>query len=359
MNRLIDKIGIFIICLMSIIMSDNFLYPVIISIVAIIISSSAQLLTGTKAAAIIIAAASCTCGVFPLMFCTIPLLLYDALWEKKWWLILPSLTVLTRISEFKVKQLMLTAAAITVTIIIYMRVSHLEDTVRILTALRDEIAGKNLQLSEQNVMLAEAQDNEIHLATMRERNRIAREIHDNVGHMLTRSLLQSGALIVINKDEQLREPLQSLRNTLDSAMNSIRTSVHDLHDDSIDLAKVINDSISSVDSRFTVDLDCDVSANVPGNIKLCIIGVVKEGLSNAVKHSSGDHISIVIREHPAFYQLMLKDNGSCSEIKESGIGLKNMRDRAEALKGMITFTPSKNGFRIFMSIPKTDLVSKS
>ena len=338
MNRLIDKIGIFIICLMSIIMSDNFLYPVIISIVAIIISSSAQLLTGTKAAAIIIAAASCTCGVFPLVFCSIPLLLYDALWEKKWWLILPSLTVLTRISEFKVEQLMLTAAAITVTIIIYMRVSHLEDTVK---------------MSEQNVMLAEAQDNEIHLATMRERNRIAREIHDNVGHMLTRSLLQSGALIVINKDEQLREPLQSLRNTLDSAMNSIRTSVHDLHDDSIDLEKVINDSISSVDSRFTVDLDCDVSANVPGNIKLCMIGVVKEGLSNAVKHSTGDHINIVIREHPAFYQLMIKDNGCCSEIKDSGIGLKNMRDRAEALKGMITFTPSRNGFRIFMSIPKS------
>jgi signal transduction histidine kinase len=218
--------------------------------------------------------------------------------------------------------------------------------------LRDEVAGKNLQLSDQNYKLAQAQDNEIHLATLKERNRIAREIHDNVGHMLTRSLLQSGALLVINKDEQLREPLESLRSTLDSAMTSIRESVHDLHDDSIDLEKVLNDSINTVDSRFTVDLDCDIGANVPGNIKLCIIGIVKEGISNAVKHSTGDRISIVIREHPAFYQLMLKDNGSCSEIKESGIGLKNMRDRAEALKGVITFTPSEEGFRIFMSIPK-------
>ena len=88
------------------------------------------------------------------------------------------------------------------------------------------------------------------------------------------------------------------------------------------------------------------------NIKLCIIGVVKEGLSNAVKHSKGDRISITVREHPAFYQLMLEDNGSCSEIKESGIGLSNMRDRAAALGGRISFTPSAEGFRIFMSIPK-------
>ena len=45
------------------------------------------------------------------------------------------------------------------------------------------------------------QDYEIYLATLKERNRIAREIHDNVGHMLTRSILQLGALSVINKDE--------------------------------------------------------------------------------------------------------------------------------------------------------------
>ena len=214
------------------------------------------------------------------------------------------------------------------------------------------MAGKNQQLAQQNLLLAEAQDNEIHLATLKERNRIAREIHDNVGHMLTRSLLQSGALIVINKDEQLREPLESLRDTLDSAMTSIRESVHDLHDDSIDLKKVVEDSLRSVEDRFTVKFDCDVSEHLSGNIKLCIIGVIKEGLSNAVKHSNGDSIELIVREHPAFCQLVMEDNGSCSEIKESGIGLKNMRDRAAALGGRISFTPSPEGFRIFMSIPK-------
>ena len=256
---------------------------------------------------------------------------------------MPAVLVFGKLGEIKVLQIIMIIAAIAVTVIIYLRVSGLEQTVTKLTLLRDEIAGKNRQLAEQNLRLAQAQDNEIHLATLKERNRIAREIHDNVGHMLTRSLLQSGALLIINKDEQLREPLESLKTTLDSAMTSIRESVHDLHDDSIDLKKVIEDSISDVDSRFSVTLDCDVSESMAGNMKLCMIGVIKEGLSNAVKHSTGDKISIIVREHPGFYQLMLEDNGCCTEIKESGIGLKNMSDRAAALKGTISFSLSDKG----------------
>ena len=53
----------------------------------------------------------------------------------------------------------------------------------------------------------EKQDYEIYLATLRERNRIAREIHDNVGHMLSRSILQMGALITIHKEEPLHGQL--------------------------------------------------------------------------------------------------------------------------------------------------------
>ena len=352
MNRLIDKVAILLMCMMSLTMSDSFMEPVILVLVGVTASAAAQLLTGRIAASVIIAACSLLCGVFPLFFCMMPLMLYDALWEKKWWLVLPAAVVLVNIGDMKILQIAMTLIALAVTIIIFLRVSGLEQTVTKLTLLRDEIAGKNRQLGEQNLRLAQAQDNEIHLATLKERNRIAREIHDNVGHMLTRSLLQAGALLVINKDDELREPLESLKSTLDSAMTSIRESVHDLHDDSIDLKKVIEESISTVDSRFTVTLDCDVSEYMAGNVKLCMIGVVKEGLSNAVKHSTGDKISIIVREHPGFYQLMLEDNGSCSEIKESGIGLKNMRDRVEALKGRISFTPSQEGFKIFVSIPK-------
>lgn len=116
-------------------------------------------------------------------------------------------------------------------------------------------------------------------------------------------------------------------------MTCIRQSVHDLHDDSIDLRKAIEDSISAVDSRFAVKLDYDRSDRTAGRIKPCIPGIVKEGLSNAVKHSSGDRISVSMQEHPGSYRLTIGDNGSCSEITDTDIGLANMRNRApEELK---------------------------
>ena len=57
---------------------------------------------------------------------------------------------------------------------------------------------------------------------MRERNRIAREIHDNVGHMLTRAILMVGALRTTHPEPDLAVSLSLLNDTLDQAMNSIR-----------------------------------------------------------------------------------------------------------------------------------------
>ncbi len=352
MNRMLDKLAILSICLIGICDSESYMLPVIALLTAVTASSSAQILTGKRSACIIIMVWAAICGIFPVFFCTAPLVVYDSLWEKKLWLSAPLVLFLFTDKSLIPIQYIATLAGIAVAFIIYSRVSSLERDVTKLTALRDEVTEKNIQLSQQNRLLADAQDNEIHLATLSERNRIAREIHDNVGHMLTRSLLQSGALIIINKDEKMKEPLISLKNTLDSAMTSIRESVHDLHDDSIDLRKIIEDALKAVDKRFNVKLDYDISDNTSGKIKLCIAGVVKESISNAAKHSNGNTLSVILREHPVFYQIMIEDNGSSSSIQDSGIGLKNMTERAESCGGRITFTPSEKGFRVFMSIPK-------
>ena len=72
--------------------------------------------------------------------------------------------------------------------------------------------------------------------------------------------------------------------------------------------------------------------------------------------TDGDRILMILREHPAFYQLVIEDNGKCSSpIKETGIGLKNMQDRVSSVGGQISFSPSENGFRIFASVPKEKL----
>lgn len=98
---------------------------------------------------------------------------------------------------------------------------------------------KSTSFVRKNKALAEKQNSEIYAATLRERNRIAREIHDNVGHVLSRTILLTGAARAINKDQNLDSLLKGLDNSLNSAMDSIRSSVHDLHDDAVNLQETI------------------------------------------------------------------------------------------------------------------------
>ena len=57
--------------------------------------------------------------------------------------------------------------------------------------------------------------------------------------MITRSILQVGAIGVINTDEKLKAPIADLKSTLDTAMDSMRKSVHDLYDESVDLRQAL------------------------------------------------------------------------------------------------------------------------
>ncbi len=294
------------------------------------------------------------CAVQPMFCLTASVLVYDFLWEKRRWLAVPyAVVTAVCLKSFAFQNIILTILSILIGMLLYFRTSDNLSLKNELIKTRDTSAEQTNYLIEKNKDLLDRQDNEIYMATLRERNRIAREIHDNVGHMLTRSILQVGALIIVNKDEAQKEHLESLKDTLNEAMTSVRSSVHNLHDDSIDLRHAINEAVNPMKEKYAVNLDFDMSDNVPKKVKLCIIGVVKESLSNVVKHSDGNVIGITLREHPGFYQLLVEDNGNCSDdIKESGIGLSNMRDRIDSVDGLITFTPSEKGFKVFASIPK-------
>lgn len=217
---------------------------------------------------------------------------------------------------------------------------------------RDDSRENAILLQERNQSLIQQQDYEIYVATLSERNRIAREIHDNVGHMLTRSILQTGALKVINKDPVLEDPLTTLNDTLNTAMTSIRTSVHDLHDESIDLRHALQDAVSGIEHP-KIRLEYDMGNTLPKDLKYAFISIVKEAVNNMQKHSDADTAQITVREHPGFYHMQIRDNGSAKNVPagNDGIGLTNMRERVRALKGMINIT-TEHGFCINISVMK-------
>ncbi len=216
---------------------------------------------------------------------------------------------------------------------------------------RDYAREIELLMEERNKALTETQDSEVYAATLKERNRIAREIHDNVGHMLTRAILQTGAIKVVNKDENLKEPIEGLSKTLDLAMTNMRSSVHDLHDESVDLFSALNELTSGI-KGFDIELEYDMGDDIPREIKYSFISIIKEALNNAEKHSNGDRILVSVMEQPGFYRLLVADNGNDTDIpSSSGIGLSNISDRVKALGGNLKID-TDDGFKILVTVIK-------
>ncbi len=216
----------------------------------------------------------------------------------------------------------------------------------------DSVEIENL-LKNKNKHLVLEQDQQIHLATLNERNRIAREIHDNVGHMLSRGILLLGAIKTMNSDENIKPQLEMLANTLDESMEKMRSSVHDLHDDSIDLNKNFDDIIKEL-SNFKVSTELDFENNLPKEVKFSLIGILKEGVTNIIKHSNGDSVSIILHQNRSFCTLSISDNGKVdSDIKKKiqsgvfeGIGLENIKQRANSCNGDAYFY-CNDGFTVF------------
>ena len=227
-------------------------------------------------------------------------------------------------------------------------------------SFRDESVIRTDELARKNAMLIQAKDDEVYFERLKERNRIAREIHDNVGHMLTRAILQLGALITICKDETLKGGLRELKGTLDTAMNNIRNSVHDLRDEAIDIPTAIEDIVKPLKENRRLKLEVDISSEVDKDVKYAIIGVVKEAISNIIKHSDNENVDITLIEHPAMYQLVIHDYGvasgqptSGSDADLRGMGLDNIRARIEGVGGNVLIT-TDDGFRIFVTIGKKE-----
>ena len=220
---------------------------------------------------------------------------------------------------------------------------------------RDDSVEKNLLLREKNQSLLEKQSYEIYPATLRERNRIAREIHDNVGHMLSRSILMVGAMKAVHGEGSLKEPLCRLEDTLSAAMTSVRESVHDLHDEAINLKEVL-ESLTGEYTFCQARLVYDMGYEVPREIRYGFIAIVKEALNNVMKHSNATWVQVVAREHPGMYQLVIEDNGTSGIGRKhdgygGGIGIRNMKERVDTFGGNLEIQTQK-GWRIHITVPK-------
>ena len=259
------------------------------------------------------------------------------------------------------RALLLTAILSVAATLLSLRTAQLEREQERMRRTRDELQERALALEARNRDLADRQDYEVELATLAERARIAREIHDNVGHQLTRASLQTEALRVVHANEPgVAADFADVKRTVDEALQLVRTSVHALNDNAANLSVQLEHIAEGARSDSGPQIELEVLAeHAPANVANCFAAVLREALSNTMRHAHAQAVTVRCMEHPSFYQLIVTDDGAGATKTNSrgiaeGMGLGSMRERVEALGGTFTAGPCAGapGWRVFATVPK-------
>lgn len=356
MEKIFDKIILLLCCSILLMANGLSLYTVIPIITVVWISCFISFFSKDHLTILAFIFYVGLCIVSPSFVFFLPLLCYDLVCETyRYTLFLGIFSILRALWFVSLFTIFLLLALTVLAYLLKRRNLALTKSKEDYFLLRDHMMELADRLQLQNKDLLEKQDYEVSNATLNERNRIAREIHDTVGHLLSSSILQIGAMLALTTDETTKKNLSDIKETLSEGMNSIRSSIHNLHDNSIDLKSKLEELVENF-SFCRVKFSYNVNHDFPIKAKYSIIFIVKEALSNVMKHSTATLVTITINEFPGFYQVVIQDNGEKKKLDipskdSSGIGIQSMLERINNLGGHF-HVDSNKGYKIFITLPK-------
>ncbi len=365
MYEIIDKLLLFLCCLTLYLTEDTGSFFIVPVIIAVVLSSLFVNYEDSR-----IRFAGCTlyallCLLFPQYVIFLPLIFYDILHTKyQYGLMFLPFLYLYHLQEYSVMTLTFTTLILSIAYLLSFKTNKLRMIKNEYNDLRDNTTAMSMLLEEKNQSLLKNQDYEINLATLNERNRISKEIHDNIGHLLSRALLQVGAMLTISKEDPIREGLTDLKTSLSDGMDQIRSSIHNMYDESIDLYAQVEQLVKNF-TFCPLLYEYDVINPPKTQLKHAMIAIIKEALSNIIRHSKATKVTLILREHPAMYQLIIHDNQVLEEHKAhflikafenqdfgDGMGLHNIYDRVKSFGGNINISV-ESGYKLFITFPKS------
>ncbi|NMA86454.1 MAG: sensor histidine kinase [Tissierellia bacterium] len=219
-----------------------------------------------------------------------------------------------------------------------------------ISLLKSEETYYKLRISEDNLIKAN-RDLEIYadsikeLTTLRERNRISREIHDSVGHSLSTIIIQLGAIEKIAEEngQMASEMARNLNEFTKKSLEEIRIALRQLKPRRFEKYENIQ-AIEELIKEFTKFTGIEVNFKFTEEKwelnevqALTIYRIVQEFLSNSLRHGKASKINIYMHYNEEELILTLKDNGQGVGKLEKGLGLTNIWERVEELNGQIEY----------------------
>ena len=234
---------------------------------------------------------------------------------------------------------------------------QMSENERILS-LNNQLNSANRELQEAYVQLEEYAKESEQMVQTRERNRLAREIHDTLGHALTGIItgIEACTALMDVAPDATKIQLNAIAEVARQGVTDVRRSVNALRPDALeklDLEHAITRTISEM--RLATSADIDYQCTTPLDCfsedeEDIIYRIVQESITNSIRHGKANHIVIRINRENNMLHIHIKDNGiGCVDVKK-GFGLHHMEERMEMLNGSLSYD-GKDGFTIDATIP--------
>lgn len=230
------------------------------------------------------------------------------------------------------------------------------------SAARSQVQRLAIDLRQANHRLAEYAAQAEELATMRERNRVAREIHDNLGHYLTvvNVQIEAAKTIMLTQPEKAQDALDKAQNLTQEGLAAVRHSVSALRESPLanqtlaealgQLAKEARESGLVTELLITGE-----AAERDPKVELTLYRAVQEGLTNVRKHARASRVDINLSHGRQETVLTLKDNGigaNLAQKSSSSFGLVGIEERVNLLNGRMHITTApQQGFQFTITLP--------
>ncbi len=225
---------------------------------------------------------------------------------------------------------------------------------------------KQKELMDAEILKVQEQKNKAIIeAEERERIRIAKDLHDGVGQMVSALKLQMSSLEtgVEFKSDDERNRYNDMIAFVDETVKEVRSVSHSMMPNALirsGLSSAVREFVQRISSTDQLKVDLEIvglNDRLEQTTETVLFRVLQEIVSNIVKHANANHVTIQLIRHDQEITLMVEDNGKgfdTSKIQEfDGIGLKNLLSRVEFLNGTIHFDSNPGrGTTVTVDIPR-------
>jgi len=193
-----------------------------------------------------------------------------------------------------------------------------------------------------------------------ERKAISRELHDEVGQILTGLRMELGTLSHYNPDEEFRQRLESVKRLAEEALRSVRNLallVRPSMLDDLGLEPALHWQAKEFSRRCGIPVSLNIEGkldNLPEASRLCLYRAIQEAMTNCGKHAGATHVTVVVKHDEARVIASVHDDGKGFDalLKTHGLGLLGMTERVRALQGSMSVSSEPgSGTEIRLELP--------